>query len=64
MNSIEGIFLISMGIYGFLLARVVLPRTPKNPEAWDRWRKRLGLIMKNLQPRNGSKWHCPTVQIF
>lgn len=46
----EGLFLIFFAVYALLLAKGVLPRKPKDPEAQELWRQKFGGILTVVAP--------------
>ncbi len=45
-----GLILLAVGPYAFLLANGTLPRSPKDPEAMEVWRKKLGKPLRIASP--------------
>lgn len=46
VGNLEGLIPMCGGIYFFLIARGVLPKTPKNPEQLEQWREKYGKWMQ------------------
>ena len=54
-SNLEGLIPLFGGVYGLLLARGVVPRSPRDPEKLEQWRARFGRPMTVL---------CPLVMAF
>ena len=47
---LSGLFTIVGGIYGMLMAFRIIPRNPKDPEKYELWYEKFGLILKICSP--------------
>ena len=48
--KLGGLIPIFGGIYGLLIAYLVVPRKPKDPEKMELWLRKFGPMMKVLSP--------------
>lgn len=49
-GNLQGMIPLLGGIYVFLLARGILPRTPQDPERMALWRRKFGTLMSICAP--------------
>lgn len=49
-GCLEGLIPVLGGIYGILMAKGIVPRTPRDPEKQMQWRRKFGPLLMILCP--------------